>query len=78
MFFNLKKSKEKSKYQLYNINSPLRNNFIASKEEMIVFEDGDVVRYYTYSIYPFENIDGKPLFNCYGQKIYNDAKEGLE
>lgn len=78
MFFKRKKRKDNENYQLYNINSPIRNHFIAGKEEMITFDNGDVVRYYTYSIYPFENIDGKTLFNCYGQKIYNDAKEGLE
>lgn len=67
-----KRKEKKEKYEIFNFENPLKNNFISNKEQLILFENGDVVRYYTYSLYPFENIDGKPLFNCYGQKIYND------
>lgn len=41
-------------------------------EKIIWYPNGNMDRYYTKSVFPYEPIGGYPLFNFYGQKIYND------
>lgn len=53
---------------------PVRQMY-AWGERMIWHADGSMERYYTNSIFPYENIDGMPLFNIYAQKIKNDLEE---
>lgn len=39
---------------------------IETVEKIRTYLDGDVIRYYSYSIFPMDLIDGIPLFNSYG------------
>lgn len=43
----------------------------------VYYENGDMDTYFIYSLFPLYNIDGIPLFNMFGQKIYNDQM-GIE
>lgn len=53
---------------------PVRE-MIQQKEKIIWYNDGRMDRFYTYDVFPYHNIDNIPLFNIYGQKIYNDLKQ---
>lgn len=67
--------KKKINYTTIDLYTPTKNGMIKSEETLVLFEDGDAIRYYNYSVYPQNNIDNKPLLNAYGQKIYNDIME---
>ena len=42
------------------------------EEHIVYYPNGDMQVYYTYSVFPNNLVDNIPLFNAYGQKIYND------
>ena len=44
---------------------------IEYEEKIFIFDDGDILRVPSFSVFPLENVDGFPIFNAYGQKIYN-------
>ena len=45
---------------------------IEFEEKIIWYSNGNMDRYFTYSVLPYNNIDNIPLFSFYGQKVYND------
>lgn len=54
-----------------NINSYC-HNVLQSMEEIIWHSNGDMERYEFYNIFPRNTIDNTPLFNGYGQIIFNN------
>lgn len=42
------------------------------REKIIWYPNGNMDRYYTMSVFPYEPAGEYPLFNFFGQKIYND------
>lgn len=42
-----------------------------NQEEIVWFPNGEMARYYSYNVFPQKCIDGKSLFNTYGQVVYN-------
>ena len=45
---------------------------IEFEEKIIWYSNGNMDRYFTYSVLPYNNIDNIPLLSFYGQKVYND------
>lgn len=41
------------------------------EEKVIYYPNGDMITFFTYSLFPDGLVDNIPLFNSYGQKIYN-------
>lgn len=62
---------ENPKFLQLDLMKPSRET-IEYEEIMIWHENGNMDRYFTYSVFPYNNIDNTPLFNFYGQKVYND------
>jgi hypothetical protein len=54
------------------ITTPARYEFLAAVERIVWKENGDMVRYHIYSVFPKENVDDVPILNLYAQKILND------
>lgn len=42
------------------------------EEQIDYYSNNDIHRYFTYSLFPGGMIDNTPLFNSFGQKLYND------
>ena len=59
------------------LSKPIRSA-IEYEEQIIWYNNGDMDRFFTYSIFPYVNIDNQPLFNIYGQKVYNDFLKELD
>lgn len=57
------------------VTTPSRAELLEMEERVIWTSDGDMVRYCTYSVFPKEPAGGSPLFNLYGQIIYNNARD---
>lgn len=55
------------------LNKPVKT-MVENIEQIFYHIDGEIERYYLYNIYPGPYVDNKPLFNAYGQKIYNNLK----
>lgn len=67
-----------------NINSlsmhwikPTKNDMIENILEYTYFKDNSIVKKYIYNVFPEESIDGIPMFNIYGCKIYNDEENNI-
>lgn len=58
--------------------TPGRFQFTEAIERIVWKENGDMTRYYLYSVFPEKNIDGVPVLNIYGQKILNDYTKNKE
>lgn len=72
----IEKIPENSKTEL--IITPARFQFTEALERIVWKENGDMTRYYLYSVFPEKNIDGVPALNIYGQKILNDYNKNKE
>ena len=59
------------------ITKPIRET-TEYEEKMIWCSNGDVHRFYTYSVFPYECIDNIPIFNAYVSLIYKKWKEENE
>ena len=56
---------------------PVRD-MLEYEQHIIYYPNGDMHLYYTYSIFPNNLVDGIPLFNSYGQFIYNNLENNEE
>ena len=54
-----------------------KNNMIEYILKYTYFKDNSIIKKYTYNVFPEESIDGIPMFNIYGCKIYNDEGNDL-
>lgn len=54
---------------------PVRN-MLDYREKLVYYPNGNMDRYYIESVFPYENIDGTPLLNIFGQKVLNNIMEG--
>ena len=54
-----------------NVNSYC-HDVLKSMEEIVWYSNGDMERYYTYNIFPRETVDNTPIFNGYGQIVFNN------
>lgn len=53
------------------INTVIDTNIKVSSELFTYFSDGSSISVYTYSVFQPEEVEGTPLFNHYGQHLYN-------
>ena len=60
-----------------NLIKPVRNNMIENILNITYYRDNTVVKKYDYNIIPEECIDGIPLFNIFGCKIYKDEENDI-
>lgn len=70
--FLKKKKTGQPKFEHKNFTFRLCAQIVDTKEGVIIYENGDKIRFITESLYPLNAIDGTPLFNAYGQQVYND------
>ena len=57
--------------QSLTLEQSCQGQLTTTAEKVDIYSDDTVVRYYTYSIRHFDNIDDIPPLNYVGQKIYN-------
>lgn len=55
---------------------PVRHDMIENILSITAFRDNSVIKKYEYNILPEECIDGIPMFNIFGYKIFEDEKDG--
>lgn len=53
------------------INATCQGKLLTTTENIDIYDNNKVIRYYQYSIYHFNDIDGIHSLNSIGQKIYN-------
>lgn len=74
----MKKKIRKNNYKNDAVYEVTGSGMVETVEQIRTYQDGDVIRYYSYSIFPMDLIDGIPLFNSYGQKVYNNITKAKE
>lgn len=52
--------------------TPSKSELLESIERVIKIDDQNMVRYYTYSVFPNDSVDGRSCLNLYGQIILNN------
>lgn len=74
----MRKKIQSNNYKELTVYENTCQGMIETVEKIRTYLDGDVIRYYSYSIFPMDLIDGIPLFNSYGQKVYNNITKAKE
>ena len=74
----MRKKIQSNNYKELTVYENTCQGMIETVEKIRTYLDGDVIRYYSYSIFPMDLIDGIPLFNSYGQKVYNNITKANE
>lgn len=74
----MRKKIQSNNYKELTVYENTCQGLIETVEKIRTYLDGDVIRYYSYSIFPMDLIDGIPLFNSYGQKVYNNITKAKE
>ena len=74
----MRKKIQSNNYKELTVYENTCQGMIETVEKIRTYLDGDVIRYYSYSIFPMDLIDGIPLFNSYGQKVYNNITKTKE
>lgn len=76
--FHRKKKKESTANQGTSLLffSPSRSEFLESIERVIQVDEQNMVRYYTYSVYGNDYVDGCSCLNLYGQAMLNAITQG--
>lgn len=57
-----------------NLIKPVRDQMVEYILKITYYRDNSVVKEYSYTVYPSECIDGIPMFNTFGCKIYQDME----
>ena len=76
--FQRKKKKESTADQGTSLLffAPSRSELLESIERVIWVDEQNMVRYYTYSVYSNDYVDGRSCLNLYGQSILNALTQG--
>lgn len=67
MFF---KKKKPTPATIITVERAVEDRFLEWKKNIIYTDEQNVLCYYTYHLFPFN--DREPIFNAFGQCIYNE------